>query len=67
MKFSAILLSAGFVAMVAAQGASTTASSAVPSYTPSPIIQCIEKCDDSDVTCKAQCIGEFYQALLSAT
>ncbi|KAH8144758.1 uncharacterized protein LAJ45_11259 [Morchella importuna] len=52
MRFSAILLSAGFVALAAAQSSSTTTSAA-----PNPTTICLNACDTGDVTCQASCVG----------
>lgn len=52
MRFSAILLSAGFVALAAAQSSLTTTSAA-----PNPTTVCLNACDVGDVTCQASCVG----------
>ncbi|RPA96134.1 hypothetical protein L873DRAFT_1836847 [Choiromyces venosus 120613-1] len=60
MKFSAVILTVGFAALAAAQSASTSASVATPTQTssyPTQVASCLGKCQESDVTCRAQCLG----------
>lgn len=52
MKFSTALISAALVAFAAAQ--STTSTSEIPKTSQA---LCLEDCDDSDVTCRAACLG----------
>jgi hypothetical protein len=52
MKFSTALISAALVAFAAAQ--TTTSTSEIPKTTQEI---CLEDCGDSDVTCRAGCLG----------
>lgn len=59
MKFSTIILSAGLIACAAAADSSVT-SSTVPVPTSSyddVVVQCLKKCNDTDVACRASCLG----------
>lgn len=58
MKYSVIIasLALGVFAFPQDQGSTITSASA-PGYTPTPQQQCAEKCDVTDVTCKAECFG----------
>lgn len=60
MKFSTIILSAGLIACAAAADASITSSSTVPLPTSSyndTTVQCLKNCKDTDVACRASCLG----------
>lgn len=62
MKFSTIIISLGFAALAAAQANNSTRSVSVatPTQTSSyttQIAACLGKCKESDVTCRAQCLG----------
>jgi len=60
MKFSAVIISLGFAALAAAQAANSTHAVASPTQTSSyttAIASCLGKCKESDVTCRAQCLG----------
>lgn len=60
MKFSTIIISLGFAALAAAQAANSTHAVASPTQTSSyttAIAACLGKCKESDVTCRAQCLG----------
>jgi len=61
MKFSAIFISLGFAALAAAQTANSTSHAAAsPTQTSSystAVASCLGKCKESDVTCRAQCLG----------
>lgn len=59
MKYSAVLLFA-IGALAIPQDASVTSAPKTPAAIPSglsPAISCAMSCDDSDVTCKAACLG----------
>ncbi|KAL1794751.1 hypothetical protein ACET3X_006567 [Alternaria dauci] len=59
MKYSAVLLFA-IGALALPQDASVTSAPQTPAAIPSglsPAISCAMSCDDSDVTCKAACLG----------
>lgn len=78
MKFSTVIISLGFAALTTAQAANSTRSVSVatPTQTSSyttAIAACLGKCKESDVTCRAQCLGMFgwsvlvsYELLLTA-
>lgn len=55
MKYTIAL--AVFAAGALAQSSTITSAPAAPSASLSPELQCVAKCDDSDVTCKAACLG----------
>jgi hypothetical protein len=59
MKYAVIIasLALGVFAFPQDQASTITSAPAVPSYTPTPQQQCAAKCDDADVTCKAECFG----------
>ncbi|PWW74457.1 hypothetical protein C7212DRAFT_298639 [Tuber magnatum] len=61
MKTSAIILSLGFATLAAAQARNSTAPSvAAPTHTSSyapQVAACLGNCKESDVTCRAQCLG----------
>ena len=59
MKFSTVIISLGFAALAAAQANSTHAV-ASPTQTSSystAVASCLGRCKESDVTCRAQCLG----------
>ncbi|KAF2750613.1 hypothetical protein M011DRAFT_464417 [Sporormia fimetaria CBS 119925] len=59
MKYSAVILSLALsaFAMPQEQASTITESAAAPSHSFTPQELCSQKCDDSDVTCKAECFG----------